>query len=477
MRLNTNDEQQRAQARERYRQRIARAKAGCSIERVAARYGEVRRSGPDRLVCHCLCGQNADRHPSFMLWPADNRFHCFACGRGGSVIDLVILAEQLGEADDRHAFNEALQILEHDFGGAGDPASTPYVQRPTHTAKLASLMDIDQRVLDATTEWYHTQLMAGLDEPLDEPLIESGGSTDADRNADRGLTLGEYLVKKRGLSLATIQRLKIGYSDGVGLIRHVHQLGLPVARLAEIGLITPNFKEHLRERIVFPVLRGNHTVYLIGRATKRWQAEVKYLGLPSGVVTKQPMIAGTPAAGGTPFRGAIFVEGAVDFAVLVNWGLDGEWLIVGLLGTACEAVVKDLTSSGQLPLRAVLALDQDWAGKQAALKLALALGQHGVRSTVLVDADRHDVVGAWVRRAEQKFELTAREAAKLSSGQSEIETVAELSTAGFAHWVHWGNGVKDPGDLGARGEEGRAMLIGVLAVAASSSAQHPRPAP
>jgi|GEM_PF-2263856 len=447
---NAREDQERAAARARFRQRIERVKAMCRIENIAARYDELRRSGSDRLVCRCLCGENADTSPSFMLWPSDDHFHCFACGRHGGVIHLVIVAERLGEVDDQRAFLDALNVLERDLVEGSDI----YEQDPSRTQRRSlapqkppPLSPIDQQLLDVSTEWYHQRLI----EYLDRQLVEVD-----DNGVARTSTLRQYLVDRRGLSLVTAQRLKLGYADGVSLIQHIRQSGLPVERLADIGLVNPRLVEHVRERIVFPVLRGDHTVYLIGRATRRWQDDVKYLGMPNGVVTKQPMVTGTPK------RGVIFVEGAVDFAVLVQWGLDAEWLIVGLLGTASEAAVHLLLASRQLPPTAVLALDQDWAGKQAALKLARILRDRGVKSKVPVDADRHEAISAWVERMEQKPELSAREAEKLPSGQSEIETIAELTTDGFVHWVRWGNRVKDPGDLGARGAEGQAMLLQAL---------------
>src|SRR5689334_11870194 len=72
---------------------VEQIKAAAHITDVASQYCEVRRSGPERSVCRCLCGQNSDRHPSFMLYEDDDHFHCFACQRHGSVIDLVMLVE------------------------------------------------------------------------------------------------------------------------------------------------------------------------------------------------------------------------------------------------------------------------------------------------------------------------------------------------------------------------------------------------
>lgn len=263
-----------------------------------------------------------------------------------------------------------------------------------------------------------------------------------------------YLTDMRGLTLETIQRMKLGYSDGHQLIRRIHAQGLPLPRLMEIGLISQKFKEMLRRRITFPVWRGNDAVYIIGRATQPWQADVKYLGLNDDIVTKQPMIAGVA------HRGSIIVEGAVDFALLLQWGLDSDYLLIGLLGTAFEVALAQVIS--QMSPIAYICTDQDWVGKQTALKLAAALKKRGIQPIVFVDADRNQSVGEWVARTQQKSKLSEQERNKLPKGQAEMRAVQALIQQDCVQWVHWGNRAKDPGDLGTRGEEGKQVFLTAL---------------
>ena len=207
-------------------------------------------------------------------------------------------------------------------------------------------------------------------------------------------------------------------------------------------------------RIILPVWRGDDVIYLIGRATQPWQADVKYLGLNNDVVTKQPMVAGIAR------RGSIFVEGAVDFALMLQWGLDRDYLLVGLLGTAFEFVIEQLIS--KMSPAAVICTDQDWPGKQTALKLATALRERGIQPYVLMDADRHQQVLAWVARTEKKTRLSDPQREKLPKGRAEIKTVQSLMEQRFIQWVHWENKAKDPGDLGALGEHGRLLFLDAL---------------
>lgn len=56
-----------------------------------------------------LCVNHNDSHPSLHFWPGSNTCHCFACGWGGDVIDLVMKRENL-------SFVEACQWLGRRYG-------------------------------------------------------------------------------------------------------------------------------------------------------------------------------------------------------------------------------------------------------------------------------------------------------------------------------------------------------------------------
>lgn len=79
-----------------------------SISEVARRLGEnVRRAGVNHVT---TCPWHEDRHPSLTLYERsnENRCHCFACGKGGSVIDYVMQHESW-------TFQEACRWLSHEF--------------------------------------------------------------------------------------------------------------------------------------------------------------------------------------------------------------------------------------------------------------------------------------------------------------------------------------------------------------------------
>lgn len=410
------------ETRERLADRIKREVRILDVASDYAPSGAIKRRG--RLhVCQCLCGQNSDRNPSFTLYEADNHFHCFACGRHGSVIDLIMLTEGLD-------FKAAMERLRgHYLRADGSDIQPRRVMQRAPIPMQSPITDEVRAVLDAATTYYQSAL-------------------------GRAPTVLRYL-HERGLNDEMIRRLRIGYSDG-GLGRALFAQGVDLATAARIGLLSSH-GEHLHSRIVFPVGDSqDRPVWMIGRALAAEMA-TKYLGLPDGLVHKQPMVMGAAR------HGSIWVEGAFDLAALVQWGLSDDYLLIGLLGTAFEAVVQHLLP--RLPPNACICTDQDAAGKQAALKLATVLAAHGIQPRVFADADRHALVSAWVARTEKKRRLSDRERKKLTEGTVEVETVQALTEQRFIRWVRWANTAKDPGDLGAMGERGRTMFLDGLASA------------
>ena len=183
----------------------------------------------------------------------------------------------------------------------------------------------------------------------------------------------------------------------------------------------------MQGRIVFPVLDASgQAQFLIGRATLPGQ-QPKYLGLPDGLVHKRPMMCGVAK------RGIVLVEGAVDFAALVQWRLANEWLCIALLGTAHARVVAHL-SQHHRSAPVLIARDQDKPGKEAALKTALSLREVGVSASIVVDADR-------------QADLLMRRVTLLENAQAELALVDEITHRGLARFVHWRNRAKDCGDL------------------------------
>ena len=378
----------------------ADVKARVHIGDVAALYRlETQPGGHQRLKCRCVCGQNTDRHPSFFLFEDDDHFHCFACNAHGDIFGLVQLIE-------RCDFRTAFAKLREGFGlhASGQRIAPAPVKRQAITATPKDVSANVRNALSAATEWYQGCLWQN--------------------------TAALAQLHNRGLSDATIRKLKLGYAPGEGLARAMFMQGIDPGLLMVAGLIHSEIgREHFRARLIFPVLEEDAVLFLIGRSTLPEQ-QPKYLGLPSRAAHKRPMQMGVAQ------DGSIITEGAVDFAALVEWGLHERYVCVGLLGTAHRSTLEQIMPHLAPPV--LLALDQDLAGKRAALQLAQALRAKGIAVSIAHDLDRN----------------TCQTACD--------ETVTQTIIAeGFARPVHW-SGAKDLGDLLADVHLGQSAFVQAL---------------
>lgn len=66
------------------------------IEDIAGNYVRLRRSGKNLVG---LCPFHSEKTPSFNVYPGNNSYYCFGCGKGGSVINFVMEAERLDFLD------------------------------------------------------------------------------------------------------------------------------------------------------------------------------------------------------------------------------------------------------------------------------------------------------------------------------------------------------------------------------------------
>ena len=316
----------------------------------------------DRWVCRCLCGRSEDKTPSFKLW--QDHAHCFSCQLHiANVFQLVMLGQFRNENfSDAENFKQARAWLIGEFFGAGISERELTGRFRPELEEASPVSTEVKAVLNAATDHYARVLWG---DPAQPDLYPGKPEHLA------------YLRHKRGLTEATIQRLRIGYADNLTLARALYRHGIDLALAARVGLLPSDARgEFLRSRIVFPVTDdAGDVVYLIGRATQAWQDKRKYLGLAQTLVRKLPMVMGTP------HRGAIWVEGPVDYAALVQWGLDPDYLLVCSLGTAHTRAIEIILARNPHGVTYVAA-DQDHAGDESVGRILRGLGEHfstGVR--------------------------------------------------------------------------------------------------
>ena len=108
------------------------------MHRVVERWGgNLRRSGV-RLVTNCPW--HNDEHPSLTLYETggENRCHCFACGRGGSVIDYVMAKEGVDFRGACELLGRAFGVGERDFSGSAGSSSLSSISSLSSSSSLSS---------------------------------------------------------------------------------------------------------------------------------------------------------------------------------------------------------------------------------------------------------------------------------------------------------------------------------------------------
>ena len=91
-----------------------------SIGQVLALYGH---DIPQKKYLKCPF-HGGEKTPSLRIYEDQNRWHCYGCGRGGTVLDWVMQSEQIG-------FRESIQFLADRFGLSGtvSPVTREQIQR------------------------------------------------------------------------------------------------------------------------------------------------------------------------------------------------------------------------------------------------------------------------------------------------------------------------------------------------------------
>lgn len=218
----------------------------------------------ERYKAHCPFHEG-DREPSFTIYPNETYF-CFGCKRWGDAVKFLIEYKGITAA-------EALQIVGVDYVM---PKSEKRAIKITNTLKTT-------KFLYEVTEKYHKYLM------------ENPGPQ-------------KYLAD-RGLTKETIERFKLGYTDGAVLDFHFAE---EYEMANEIGLLNKSGGEALSHRITIPnIIENSFVDFIMGRTVINDRA--KYLGL------RMPKpICGFYEQRNSPIM--FLVEGNFDYLILRQWG-------------------------------------------------------------------------------------------------------------------------------------------------------------
>jgi DNA primase len=319
----------------------------------------LKKSGREYKAC---CPFHAEKTPSFWVSPDKQFYHCFGCGKHGTVLGFLM-------DHDHMAFPEAVEELAMRLG------------------------------LEVPHEGGAERSAARADEPLYE-LMASVARYYREQLA-REPRARDYLAK-RGLTAETLERFTIGYAPN-SWNEQLRRFGAGDAerqRLAAAGLIierergshleSERYYDRFRDRVMFPIRDARGRVIAFGGRIID-AGEPKYLNSPETPLFHK----GRELYGLFETRRArrnlerlVVVEGYMDAVSLHQSGID---YAVATLGTATTA--EHFRRIFRLVPTVVFAFDGDRAGRAAAwraLQQALPEAREGREIRFLFLPHGHD---------------------------------------------------------------------------------------
>lgn len=292
-----------------------------------------------------LCPFHSEKTPSFSVSQDKQIFHCFGCGKGGSVINFIMEIENL-------SFPEAVEFLARRAG-----LQLPEENRNDPQARRREqLLALNK---DAA-RFFYSQFLSPAGQPAQD-----------------------YAVK-RALSPATVKKFGLGFAPDTwdSLTNAMKAQGYSEGLLLQAGLVRKGKNggvyDTFRNRLMFPVfdVRGN-VIGFSGRILG--DGEPKYMNSPeTPVFNKSRNLFGMNLAKKSKFGYIILCEGNVDVVSMHQAGFDNA---VASLGTSLTAEQARLIS--RYVNEVVIAYDGDAAGQKATARAISILEKLDMRVRVL----------------------------------------------------------------------------------------------
>ena len=297
-----------------------------SIEDVVSGYVKLtKRSGANLFG---LCPFHNEKTPSFSVSPEKQIYHCFGCGKGGSVINFIMEIEHL-------SFPEAVEFLARRAG----------MEVPEDGER--EVRDRRERLLSLNREaarWFYGELQKPTGAPAQD------------------------YIRKRRISPAMVKYFGLGFAPDsfYALTDAMREKGFQDYELIDAGLANANksgkgVHDVFRNRLMFPVIdvRGN-VIGFSGRILG--DGEPKYLNTrETPVFNKSRNLFALNLAKKSKNGYILLAEGNIDVVSLHQAGFDSA---VASLGTSLTPEQARLIAryAGEV----VIAYDNDAAGQKAA---------------------------------------------------------------------------------------------------------------
>jgi DNA primase len=309
------------------------------------------------------CPFHQENTPSFTVSSDTQFFHCFGCNASGNVITFVMRIEHMDFVDAIKLLADRVHIILPQPGESQNEQKK-HIER-TQTAEYNKI----------AARFFYEQLQASNDFAVQarEYLKTRGVNNKLQTLFGLGLSPPGWDT----LMLYFTESNKANPSD-------LHTAGL----LAQNYKDTNRYYDRFRGRLMFPIIDpSKRVVGFGGRILHESKDEAKYLNSPeTSLFNKSSQLYALNLARKTRAKELIIVEGYMDVLALFKAGFTNT---VGVLGTALTTRhVQLLRRSGCET--ALLLLDSDTAGINAAVKSIPLLLEGGLRVKVLQVPDAKD---------------------------------------------------------------------------------------
>ena len=319
---------------------------------IVSDYVTLRKTGRNHMG---LCPFHDEKTPSFSVNQERQIFHCFGCGKHGSVFSFLMEHENISFVESVHHIARRLNI------------TIPETSRDREAGSEAESL---ARVTRFAARFFHENLL----------------------NSDQESLVRRYTTK-RGLSEETIRSFGIGYApDGWdGLLRTARKKGIDAAWLIKAGLAKAGEQrtyDAFRKRLIFPIQSPSGRVVGFGGRALSDEDQPKYLNSPeSPIYRKSQVLYGLYQARDAIRQNGrvLVVEGYMDLLGLHQHGIDG---VVALCGTALTRNQAGLLARyGQ---QALLVYDSDQAGIRATWRAIEPLVESGLWTRIVRLPEAYD---------------------------------------------------------------------------------------
>lgn len=295
------------------------------IVSVLGRFMYLQKKGAKYWAC---CPFHTEKTPSFVVNPEEQYYHCFGCGKSGSVITFLMEHENM-------QYTEAVETLAKWAGMQVPESESP------EEAKRRALREKLLSATKLTAKYYYSCLK------------------------QKGEVAVQYLQKRR-LSDETCVAFGLGYSpDRFGLKTFMESHGFAVETLELAGITDKSGGDRMESRLVIPIINAKGEVLGFGGRTLSADVKPKYLntkGTP--LFDKRKTLFGMnlfkKAQKAEKFDSLVLTEGYMDVISLHQAGIRNA---IASMGTSLtEEQCKEIKKTANL---VYVCFDGDAAGEMA----------------------------------------------------------------------------------------------------------------